>query len=213
LTETEKNQYIDELIAVLVIFYGVVMQFEGSKSMRKRTSEYTMTGQFTLDQTTKKYIKNISEKVADSHINTVVDDILVTARASALEGKSQAEIIRDIRDKYNETISETRAKTIARTETNRAFTRAQYEADRQFIKQNKLSKRAYKRWKTRSDNPCEFCKSLENGPLIKFADAFADLGDDIEVDGKTLPVNFETIEAGNAHTNCSCIYELVLLDE
>jgi len=212
LSETDKNQYIDELTAVLLVFYGVVMQFEGGKSMRKRTSEYALTGQFTLDQTTKKYIKNISQKVADSHINTVVDDILVTARASALEGKSQTEIIRDIREKYNQTISETRAKAIARTETNRAFTRAQYEADRQFIKQNKLGKQAYKRWKTRSDNPCQFCKSLANGPLIKFNDAFADLGDNIEVDGKTLPVNFETIQAGNAHTNCSCIYELVILD-
>ena len=213
ITKSEKNQYIDELIAVLVVFYGVIMQFQGGKSMRRRMTELAMTGNFTLDQTTRKYIKKISEKVADSHINTVIDDILVTAREAALQGKGQAEIIREIKKKYDQTVSETRAKAIARTETNRAFTRAQYEADRQFIKQNKLSKRAYKRWKTRSDNPCDFCKSLANGKLIPFSTAFAKLGDDIEVDGKVLPVNFEALEAGNAHTNCSCIYELVILEE
>lgn len=213
ITKSSKKEYINELEAVLVGFYGIVMMLNGGKSMRNRTGEFAMPGVFTLDAVAKKYINKISEKVAESHVQTVLDDILVTARDKALTGATQTEIISAIRKKYDATISETRAKAIARTETNRAFTRSQYESDRQFIKQNKLEKRAYKRWRTRSDNACAFCQSLAKGPLIPFSKAFADLGDDLEVDGKKLPINFEALEAGNAHTNCSCIYELVILAE
>ena len=139
--------------------------------------------------------------------------MLVTAREAALSGKSQADIIKEVLNKYDKTITETRAKTIARTETNRAFTRAQYEADRQFINQNNLSGRAFKRWQTRSSKPCQFCVSLEKQGLIPFTDSFKDLGDEIEVDGKTLKVGFEALQAGNAHPNCACIYELIIVDE
>lgn len=213
ISSSDKREYISELEAVLVGFYGILMLLEGGTTMRNRQGTYALPGSFTLDAIAKKYIKETSKKVAESHIQTVVDDVLTATRAAALEGKTQREIIAEIRNKYDETISETRAKTIARTETNRAFTRAQFEADRQFIKQNKLSKRAYKRWTTRSSNPCAFCQSLAKGPLILFSNAFAELGTDIDVDGKKLPVSFERLEAGNAHPNCSCIYELVIISE
>ena len=52
------------------------------------------------------------------------------ARESALAGKSVIEIENDLKINLPE-ISEVGAKTISRTETNRAFTLAQYEADLQ----------------------------------------------------------------------------------
>lgn len=182
--------------------------------MRGRVSKFALPGTFKIDRESRDYIKRISRKVSESHVDTVLDDILVTARKSALEGKSIAEIQRDIKKNYTDVISETRAKAIARTETNRAFTRAQFDADRQFIEQNDLQGRAFKQWVTRSDNPCPFCLALEaEGPKPFFTN-FRDLGKtvDVTVKGKekSLPVDFEALEAGNAHVNCACEYELII---
>lgn len=208
--KTTKKQIINELELILVGFYGIITTLQGSKIMNKRMNQFAMAGLFTLDRVAKSNIKSLSKKVAESHINTVLQDILTTAQEEALKGSSLEEVRRVITQKYSDVISTTRANTIARTETNRAFTNAQYEADRQFLKQNKLEKRAFKQWMTRSDNPCEFCLSLERRGRIPFYESFQGLGSTIEIDGKTLDVKFEAINSGNAHPNCSCIYELII---
>lgn len=209
-SKSEKNESIKELALLLGGFYGIVMAFKGGEVMRDRVGKYAMPGIFTLDKNIRKYIKQIAGDVAESHINTIADDIYKTAREAALQGNSLIEIESKLRTAFSQEISQNRAKTVARTETNRAFTRSQYEADKQFIQQNGLEGKAYKRWITRSLNPCPYCQSLEKQGLIPFDNAFKNLGDVIKVDGKELQVNFEELQAGNAHPNCSCIYELVL---
>jgi hypothetical protein len=208
-----KSRFENQLEAVLVGFYGIIMNLEGGKVMRKRTSAFALPGIFKLNNDSKKYISQISEAVAESHISTVTNDIWKTAREAALQGKGQREIIREIKNKYDTVVSETRAKTIARTETNRAFTMAQYDADRQFVKQNDLQGRVFKQWKTRSDNPCPFCQALEDEGPVPFGKNFRSLGDTISVDGQTLDVNFQPLVAGNAHPNCACTYEIIIEPE
>jgi len=211
IAKKDKDESVDELALVLAGFYGIMLMLKGGETMRTRTGQYAMGGIFNIDSKIKKYIKKVSDKVAQSHIDTIVDDLLQTVRQTALtEGAGINEITRAIRKKYNQTITENRAKTIARTETNRAFTRAQYEADVQFIKQNNLESRAFKKWMTRSDNPCAFCQQLASEPAIPFVKNFRNLDDNITADGKDLKVGFESLEAGNAHPNCSCEYQLVI---
>lgn len=210
----DKNAITNQLEGVLQTFYGTTMASEGIEAMRRRTAEMLLNGTFSFDNMTKQYIKEISLKVSDSHVDTILSDLLVTTREAALEGLGQKEIVSKIKQKYTDTITKTRATAVARTETNRSFTRAQFEADRQLIEQNALEGKAYKRWRTRSDNPCPFCLSLEAEGEVPFTATFRELGTDIVVgegkDKKTLPVNFESLEAGNAHTNCSCDYELII---
>ncbi len=202
ITDGEKRRYINQLEAALIAFYGIVINLQGGKVMRSRTSQYALSASFRVDKESNKFIKDTSSLVATSHIDTVINDIWKTAREEALKGKAQREIVNAIKEKYNTIVSETRAKTIARTETNRAFTMAQYDADRQFIEQNNLGSRVFKQWKTRSDNPCPFCKSLEAEGPIPFSQAFRELGESVKADGKKLDVNFQALEAGNAHPNC-----------
>ena len=86
------------------------------------------------------------------------------------------------------------------------------------LKQNDLTKQAYKKWITRSDNPCPLCKEMAAQPPIPFKQAFAEVGDIIsatyEQDGKTKvlkqTVGFEDALAGNLHVNCACIYQLII---
>lgn len=207
---SEKKEFVNELEGVLAAFYGIMISLEGGDHMRKRSGEYALVGQFNFGvKSIKVYIQKMSHRVAESHIDTVAKDIYEEARNAAEQGLGQEEIINRIKGKFNE-ISDNRAKTIARTEANRAFTHAQYEADVQFVNQNGLEERAYKKWVTRSDNPCPFCQQLASEPAIPLSKNFRSLGDDVSVGDKRLKVNFTSLESGNAHPNCSCAYELII---
>lgn len=213
-SQRQKNSFIEELALVLSAFYTVVFQIKGRQTVDARSTEFGQMATFRIDKQAASYIKNISDKVGESHVNTVINDVLKTAREAALEGLSQSEIVSRIKQNYTQDISTTRAETIARTETNRAFTQAQFHADRQFIIQNKLQKRAYKKWRTRSGAPCGFCQALADEGLIPFDTNFRDLGSEVSFgegdDKETMSVTFESLEAGNAHPNCSCTYDLVI---
>lgn len=213
ITKTDKKRNINELAMVLATFYGIIFSLRGKEWMDDRKGEFALDGEFSFTKA-KERINSLAEKVADSHVNTISEDIFKIARESALAGKSVIEIENDLKNRFAKEISEVRAKTISRTETNRAFTLAQYEADLQFTEQNNLEGRVFKKWRTRSANPCEFCRALANEPAIPIEKNFRSLGDKIVVgegkNKKELLVDFVDLEAGNAHPNCSCEYELII---
>lgn len=244
----EKNEYISELALALAAFYGIIIPIYASSTMAARAKEFGMTGSFKMNSDVKKYIKEVADKAAESHIETILEDLrvavkeaydtevqsildgikaersvtdadLVLARKKALEGASRPKIVNAVKQKYADKISDARAKAIARTETNRAFTQSQFNADLQFIKQNDLEGKAYKKWTTRSDNPCAICVNLASQGPIPFKTNFASIGDVLSatyVDDKgqtrvlKQPVTFEDLSAGNAHVNCSCRYILII---
>jgi hypothetical protein len=208
--KTEKKEFADELNLTLGLFYAMVFNIMGSGFMSKRTLEYGLTGSFQIDKKTTDAIKSLTGKVSKSHIDTISSEIYKVAKEEAKAGKSLSEIESILTQRYSGQISEARATVVARTETNRAFTMSQFEADKQFIEQNDLSSVAYKQWRTRSSNPCEFCQALEKQGPVPFGKNFKNLGDSIVVGDKSLNVDFVPLEAGNAHPNCSCTYELVL---
>jgi hypothetical protein len=55
------------------------------------------------------------------------EDLLASVREAALKGAEHDQLLKAIRQEYAH-ISQTRAKVIAKTETNRAFTISEYEA-------------------------------------------------------------------------------------
>lgn len=218
ITDTERNRIERDLALAVATFYGVIMPLYATTVMNRRANEFGEFGTFKMNNDVKTYIKTTANKAAESHINTIIDDLLVATRQASLEGASQEQLVAMIKQKYSGTISTTRATAIARTETNRAFTMSQYQADKQFLKQNDLTGKAYKKWITRSDNPCPLCKEMASQPPIPFTQAFAEVGDVIsatyEQDNKTKvlkqTVGFEDALAGNLHVNCACIYQLII---
>lgn len=208
--EKQKNESIGELVGVLASFYGIVLTVEGTNAMRKRTDEFKRQGLFSVNRKMLNSFRDLAKDVAASHINTISNDLYETVRKAALEGLSRDQLIDAITTQYAQSISEQRAKVIARTETNRAFTLTQFEADKQFVEQNNLRGKVYKQWVTRSDNPCEFCVALSKEKPILLDNNFRNIGSVVEVDGKTLNVNFTDLSAGNAHPNCACAYELII---
>lgn len=217
ITAKEKKDSKEELMLLLFGFYAAISKFHGKDTIVDRLSEFGGKGRFSLDKLARDNMKDMSEKVASSHVDTISKELYQVARKAALEGRSQLEIIGELKSRYSHDITENRAKTVARTETNRAFTMAQYDADRQFISQNNLEGRAFKRWETRSDNPCEFCLALEAQGLVPFEKNFVNKGDSVsaKVDGKkvSFEAGFDDVYSGNLHPNCSCDYRLVILPE
>lgn len=218
LTKKEAAEFEKELALALAAFYTVIIPLYGKNTLDKRAKEFQLFSGFNMNQDVRSYIKTMSSKAAQSHISTLRRQLFDKIREKALTGASQQELINFIRQEYVGNIAKWEAKRIARTETNRAFTQSQFFADKQFIIQNGLEGKAYKKWITRSANPCPLCTAEAQKAPIPFNQAFFNLGEEAvvtyEENGKTKvqkqPINYETIEAGNLHVNCSCAYILII---
>jgi hypothetical protein len=144
------------------------------------------------------------------------EDLLAGVREAALKGAEHDQLLKAIRQEYAH-ISQTRAKVIAKTETNRAFSMSQYQADRQFLDQNGWTEQAYRKWVCRGPNPCVFCLAKQAEPAVPFGEPFARIGDTVMAqstgeDGTVkvhaYPITYEDVYAGDIHPNGHCGYEL-----
>lgn len=217
INKTDKKRLEAELNQALQAFYLVIIPLYAKRTMNRRLQEFQKLGVFTMNTEVKNYIKLIASKTSQSHIDTILTDLRNAVQEAAFDGATQQELINAITSKYTE-ISNNRAKAIARTETNRAFTQSQFQADKQFLKENKLTGQAYKQWITTSSNPCAICQELASRPPVPFKQDFVDFGSELvvtyEEDGKTKvqkqKIDYEPLEAGNAHVNCGCKYRLII---
>lgn len=248
--ETDRAAAEADLELALATMYRILLPLAAATTMSERIKEFDMLGTFRIDGPVNDYIKVTATRAAMGHVDTVLEDILKTvqeteerlvqdevkkiepkpgqtpesilkeARRLALEGNGREQIAKAIRETYADKVSQVRATTIARTETNRVYNRSQFEADRQFLEQNDLTDKAYKKWRTRSDNPCSYCIEMSKRPPIPFPDAFAKVGDTLKAtftkdDGGTslrqMQVGFEDCMAGEIHPNGQCDYVLVII--
>ena len=245
----DKAMFINELTLIVAGYYKTLFPIFANQLIKARAAEFGQESMFNMTNAINRYIQVTARRASDSHVNTIIQDLLKTAheayedemarhlkdateagkkdqeafeyaRKRSLEGASQQRIISDITTKYQD-ISKNRAKTIARTETNRAFTQSQFQADLQFLRDTGLMDRAYKQWITRSENPCPYCMELASRGPIPFKENFESLGAELHYDytkkngeivKRTLKIDYEDLEAGNAHVNCQCKYKLVIMD-
>jgi hypothetical protein len=70
------------------------------------------------------------------------ENLLAGVREATLKGAKHDQLLTAIRQEYAH-ISQSRAKVIAKTETNRAFLMSQFQADRPFLDQNGWTGQAY----------------------------------------------------------------------
>jgi 2'-5' RNA ligase len=158
----------------------------------------------------------IASALRSQYKDASFEELLKGVRQSALAGAEHDSLVKAIRQEYSQ-ITKVRASVIAKTETNRAFTMSQYEADRQFLDQNGLTEQAYKKWVCRGPNPCVYCLAKQAEPPIPFGQPFAKIGDVVEArstagDGTVkvhkFKITYETVQAGDIHPNGNCGYEL-----
>ena len=220
ITKTDKKVITDELAAVLVAFgIGTIALF-ANRTIRKRLEQFGLSAIFNMTADVEKTVKAHAKLSAESHMGTVLEEVYKTAREATEAGLSRVEIVAKINNLFADKVSKARATRIARTESNRLTAESQYQADKQFIDQNDLGQRAFKRWITRSADPCQYCEQLERETAanpIPFNSAFREIGDTVDVvnSDKQLSyvVGYEDVGAGTLHPNCSCIYEIIINKE
>ncbi len=217
ITKTDKNKILKQLEKVLSAFGLSTIGLFANRTLRKRLEQFGLTAIFKVDGTVKQFIKTHAEKAASSHMDTILSEIYQKAREAAGEGLGRDQIVGQLTELFNDSLSTSRATRIARTESNRLNTEAQFQADRQFVEQNDLKEQAYKQWVVRSSNPCEFCLEMASMAPIPFDQPFLALGESITADrggeSVTYVAGYEEIESGTLHPNCSCIYEIIIVRE
>lgn len=150
--------------------------------------------------------------------NKVVSDkeMFKFAAALVLAGDSKRTVIQKLQTEF-EGLGTRRATLIAGNEANRVFTMSQFDADQQFLAQNQLTKKAYKRLVSNTGHPEAICKSIidkTKANPIPFTQDFVPFGKTITVtdNGKTykFTANYEKLQSGHIHVNCHCRYELLI---
>jgi hypothetical protein len=282
IADKDRKEQERQLTTALLVFYSLVVPLQAQSVMQRRSQQYGKPGKFAVDAAVRQAIDEASIKAADSHVETILEDLRQTVkqtmiaegdisriaaavakkypdvtaeqlktsvREAAKGGKSDSEIAQALRGKYKDAdfedllagvreaalkgaehdqllkairqeyahISETRAKVIAKTETNRAFSMSQFQADRQFLDQNGWTGQAYRKWVCRGPNPCVFCLAKQAEPAVPFGEPFVRIGDTVMAqstgdDGTVkvhaYPITYEDVYAGDIHPNGHCGYEL-----
>jgi hypothetical protein len=231
IADRDRKEQERQLTTALLVFYSLVVPLQAQSVMQRRSQQYGKPGTFAVDAAVRQAIDDASTRAADSHVETILEDLRQTVRqtmiaegdisriaaavakkypdvtaeqlkASVREaakgGKSDSEIAQALRAKYKDAdfedllagvreaalkgaehdqllkairqeynhVSQTRAKVIAKSETNRAFNLSQFQADRQFLEQNGWTAQAYKRWICRGPSPCMF--AWPSSPKVPF---------------------------------------------
>jgi len=120
------------------------------------------------------------------------------------EGKTVDELADAIEEKG---FDQARARTIARTESSRAYVQGQVEAWKQ------TGMVTGKKWLVAPD-PCPFCEAIGQEDQTKgMSDSFYKVGDSITAaDGSRFVVDFDNVTGPPLHPNCRCTIVPVLED-
>lgn len=229
ITKQQREEAERELEFLLTGFYTVLFGLYGRNFMQQRAGEIGELAEFKMNKAVTDYIKFSATEASQSHVNTVLNDLLETiqkahneateaiyaellasgekkskalyqkAKRMALEGEGKQTIISAIKAEQTD-ISTKRATTIARNETRRAFTMTQYEADSQFLSANGWLDTSEKRWITNSANPCQLCLDQAARGWIPFKENFVNKGD-------TLKYEFEKKDGSKSIRQVNMDYE------
>jgi len=147
------------------------------------------------------------------------ENIYAYARDLILKGDTRQAVIKNLQENFAG-IGKRRATVIAGNEANRVFTMSQFDADKQFLAQNQLTDKAYKRLVSNTGHPEAICQAIIDATAlnpIPFKNDFIPFGKTFSVKdgGKTYKIKptYEKLQSGHIHVNCQCRYELLIQRE
>lgn len=190
-----------------------------AKDLKKHLDEAIDSELPTVRASLEERFPSLKDKDQKDYLNDVRDnkDIYKYARELILSGLSRDIVIKKLQESFSE-VGKKRANVIAGNESNRIFTLSQYEADEQFLAQNKLTKKAYKRLVSNTGTPESLCKAIidaTHANPIPFKEDFIKFGQSYEYQGEdgknhSFTPTYERLRGGTIHVNCHCRYELLI---
>jgi len=151
-----------------------------------------------------KWVDRATTRLADG----VGDTTIVRVSRLIEKGLSEGMTVDELADRIEQKgFDAARARTIARTESTRAYTEGQVEAWKQ------TGMVTGKKWLV-APEPCPFCEAIGRDDLTKgMSDSFYKVGDSITAsDGSRFVVNFDNVTGPPLHPNCRCTIVPVLED-
>lgn len=171
------------------------------------------------DKETLSYIDRISEKCANSHIETLYNEILKSLVKQQKKIKknglnlSDEDIDMAVKKAFIR-ISRQKAQVFSEDVFIRGVGTGIYYTDVLLVKINGKMHEAYKILESSYSDPCPICQAVIGGAEIPLSEDFLGLEDYIEYEhnGKKIRYvnSFEPIEYGNIHVGCRCWYSLHL---
>lgn len=79
ISKEERKMFEQETQALLTTFYINLYPIFGRQLMSKRASEYGMLATYQMNASTQAYIEEMAAKAAVSHVNTVIQDLLIAS--------------------------------------------------------------------------------------------------------------------------------------
>ena len=171
-----------------------------------------------VEAAVKERFEELAALNSKDYVQAVLGDqeIYAYAREQILSGVTKDQVMRSLQDKFS-TVGKRRANVIASNEANRVFTMSQFDADQQFLAQNDLTSKAYKRLVSNTGHPEPICKAIIEATRVKpipFNSDFLPFGKTFTVkdSGKTYKFKptYEKLKSGHIHVNCHCRYELLI---
>lgn len=236
--------YAKQRLQALFVHFGLHAVFAQTDSGTKAMQQQAKQGAASHVQTIAKDLKKSLDTAIDSQITEPAveaaikdkfeavskldgekfvkavkkdQDIYDYAREQVLSGASRDAVIKGIQENFSE-VGKRRATVIAGNEANRVFTMSQFDADSQFLAQNKLTTKAYKRLVSNTGTPEAVCAAIIaetalnpipfKNDFIPFGKTFTGKGDN----GKkfSFKPTYEHLKSGHIHVNCHCRYELLI---
>jgi hypothetical protein len=235
--------YARQRIQALLVQFGLHTVFTNTDSSKETLRKQAEKGAKSHVQTIAKDLKNsLDDAIDDELVNPDIEaklkeeyekladkdqkeylevvhkskKIYAYARELILKGDTKQNVIKKLQDNFAQ-VSKRRAGVIAGNESNRVFTMSQFEADEQFLAQNKLTDKAYKRLVSNTGNPEPICAAIIERTAktpIPFKQDFLKFGKEfvVRTNGKTYKFtpDYERLKGGHIHTGCKCRYELII---
>lgn len=134
----------------------------------------------------------------DQYIGDKIQQLLIQAEADGLTARETSALLNTVVN------NEKQADMMARNEIVNSERFGQLQGVQALADANDLN--AYKVWHCSEDaNTCPFCLKME-GTKVPIRDAFAQLGDVIEADGRDYVIDFQPLDVPDAHANCRCYF-------
>lgn len=198
LTDEEVNAFADQLRAILeplaitaqgTMIKAVAKEFKLEKPDKIPTAIDDPNWWRRLIAVTRTHDQAMGDKI---------QELLIQAEADGLTARQTSDLINSVVN------DQKKADMMARNEIVNSERFGQLQAVQALADANDLN--AYKIWHCTDDaNTCAFCRKMA-GKKVPIRDAFAQLGDVIETDGRDYVVDFQPLDVPDAHANCRCYF-------
>lgn len=190
------NQFDDSMKTVLApILYSLIVE-TGKDALKQLHLDPSMFNPIATEVIS--YYQARAEKIAVDVNDETEKQLRATIGQGIDAGEDDAQLQARIEAVFGAALTY-RADRIARTETTRAMGFGDVEA----WKQSGMVT-GHEWYCVHDERTCPFCLDLD-GTIVSLDSDFYQLGDVMEVEGKTLHLNYDDIPTEPLHVNCRCL--------